>query len=373
MPYVHDLRQPMTTDAQCWHAIRSRDASFDGVFYYGTLSTRVYCRPSCAARPARRTSVRLFESAAAAAAAGFRPCKRCTPQRPRDPLAERLEAVARHIGANASAPLPLARLAALAALSPTHFQRVFKARFGVTPRAYQDGIRLSRLRRGLRDGAAVIDAITTAGYSSGSRVYGEAARQLGMTPSSYRAGGAGQTISYACRETTLGPLLMAATDAGVCFAQFGDTPAALLARLAAEFPAARLEPSPRADSPALDAWMRAFARHLDEDAPRPDIPLDLRGTAFQVRVWRFLLGLSRGDVVSYTEVARAIGAPTAVRAAASACGANRIAVLVPCHRVLRGDGGLGGYRWGLERKRALLDRERAAVRHGPHRTGAAGG
>jgi AraC family transcriptional regulator of adaptative response/methylated-DNA-[protein]-cysteine methyltransferase len=275
-----------------------------------------------------------------------------------------LEAVAQYIAENASQALPLARLAALAALSPTHFQRVFKAHFGVTPRSYQDGVRLSRLRQELRAGTTVLDAITSAGYSSGSRVYGEAARHLGMTPSTYRAGGAREKISYACRDTSLGPLMMAATARGVCFAEFGESSTALLEQLAREFPAATLEPSAQAASPALDAWMQAFARHLDSAAPRPDIPLDLRGTAFQVRVWRFLLGLAAGDVVSYTEVARAIGAPKAVRAAASACGANRIAILIPCHRVLRGDGGLGGYRWGLDRKRALIDRERADARGG---------
>jgi len=183
-----------------------------------------------------------------------------------------------------------------------------------------------------------------------------------MTPSAYREGGAGETIAYACRPTALGQLMMAATDRGVCFAQFGPSAAALRRELASEFPKATLSPSPLAKSAQLDAWVRAFEAHVAGRAPRPDVPLDLRGTAFQIRVWRFLLGIREGEVLSYTEVAAGIGAPKAVRAAASACGANRIAVLVPCHRVLRGDGGLGGYRWGLERKRALLDRERAAGR-----------
>ena len=360
MQATSNSRQPMTTDAQRWTAIATRDSAFDGVFYYGTLSTRIFCRPSCASRPARRASVRFFASPAEAQAAAFRPCKRCNPLAQRDPLVARIEAVARHITEHADESLPLARIAARAALSPAHFQRVFKTHFGVTPRAYQDGVRLSRLRQGLRSGSTVIEAIATAGYSSGSRVYGEAARNLGMTPSTYRSGGAGEIVSYACRDTALGPLLMAATARGVCFAQFGPSQASLLGQLAAEFPAATLIASTQAESPELDAWMQAFAVHLQGLAPRPDIPLDLRGTAFQVRVWRFLLGLVSGDIVSYTELAAAIGAPKAVRAAASACGANRIAVLIPCHRVLRGDGGLGGYRWGLERKRALLDIERSA-------------
>jgi AraC family transcriptional regulator, regulatory protein of adaptative response / methylated-DNA-[protein]-cysteine methyltransferase len=365
MSLSHNIRHPMTTDAQRWQAIRTRDASADGVFCYGTLSTRVFCRPSCASRPARRTSVEFFDSTDTAVAAGCRPCKRCKPLERRDPLAVRLEAVARHIAANAAEGLPMARLATMASLSPTHFQRVFKAHFGVTPRAYQDGLRLSHLRKGLRKSTTVLEAITSAGYSSASRVYGEAARHLGMTPSAYRAGGARESISYACRQTSLGPLMMAATAKGVCFAEFGESAAALLAKLGAEFPAATLEPSPQAGAEALDAWMQAFARHLDGNTPRPDIPLDLRGTAFQVRVWRFLLGLAPGEIVSYTELAQAIGAPKAVRAAASACGADRIAVLIPCHRVLRGDGGLGGYRWGLDRKRTLIDQERALARGGP--------
>ena len=235
----------------------------------------------------------------------------------------------------------------------------------MSPKVYQDGVRLARLKAGLRGGAAVLDAIVGAGFSSTSRVYGAAARNLGMTPSAYRAGGGGETIAYACRPTALGLLMMAATDRGVCFAEFGMSEAALQRALAAEFPNATLARSAMAASPELEAWVRAFEAHLGGGAPRPDVPLDLRGTAFQIRVWRFLLGIREGEVLSYTEVAAGIGAPKAVRAAASACAANRIAVLVPCHRVLRGDGGLGGYRWGIERKRALLDRERAATRRQP--------
>jgi AraC family transcriptional regulator of adaptative response/methylated-DNA-[protein]-cysteine methyltransferase len=366
-------RRAMPTDTERWHAVATRDARFDDTFCYGTRSTGVYCRPSCASRPARRASVLFFDSTTEAEAAGFRPCKRCRPDAARTPLAVRLEAVARQISAHATERLPLAVLASHAALSPAHFQRAFKAHFGVTPRAFQDGVRLRQLKDGLRAGSTVTGAIADAGYSSASRVYGEAARQLGMTPSAYRAGGAGEAIRHACRDTPLGLLMMGATAKGVCFAEFGDSPEALRARLAAEFPAARLEESGRARSPELDAWMQAFARHLAGTAARPDVPLDLRGTAFQVRVWRFLLGLASGDTVSYSAVAAAVGAPKAVRAAASACAANRIAVLVPCHRVLRGDGSLGGYRWGLERKRSLLDRERAAATPGSRRprTGAA--
>jgi len=364
MTACDNARETMPTDSQMWRATGARDPHFDGVFWYAVTTTGVFCRPSCPSRRPRRDNVRFFPSTAAALAAGFRPCKRCAPLANREPLAARLEAVARYIDAHADQPLPLAGLAARAHLSPAHFQRRFKALLGVSPKAYQDGARLARLKAGLRSGGAVLDAIVGAGFSSTSRVYGEAARNLGMTPSTYRAGGAGETIAHACRPTALGLLMMAATDRGVCFAQFGPSEAALRRKLAAEFPQATLVASPMADSPLLDAWIRAFEAHVGGHAPRPDVPLDLRGTAFQVKVWRFLLGIRAGEVVSYSEVAAGIGAPTAVRAAASACAANRIAVLVPCHRVLRGDGGLGGYRWGIERKRTLIDGERASARGG---------
>jgi AraC family transcriptional regulator, regulatory protein of adaptative response / methylated-DNA-[protein]-cysteine methyltransferase len=355
-------RMTVPTDSQMWRAISARDPRFDGVFWYGVTTTGVFCRPSCSSRRARRDHVRFFASMAAASTAGFRPCKRCTPLAARDPLTARLEDVARYIDAHADEALPLATLAGRARLSPAHFQRRFKALIGVSPKAYQDGARLARLKAGLRSGSAVLEAIVGAGFSSTSRVYGEAARNLGMTPSSYRAGGAGETIAYACRPTALGLLMMAATDRGVCFAQFGPNEAALRRGLATEFPKAILAASPLADSPQLDAWIRAFEAHVGGHAPRPDVPLDLRGTAFQIKVWRFLLGIREGALLSYSELAAGIGAPKAVRAAASACAANRIAVLVPCHRVLRGDGGLGGYRWGTDRKRALIDAERVAAR-----------
>jgi AraC family transcriptional regulator of adaptative response/methylated-DNA-[protein]-cysteine methyltransferase len=273
--------------------------------------------------------------------------------------AERIAAVAAHIEAHADETLPLAQLARRAGLSPAHFQRAFKAAVGISPKAFQDAARQRRLKSALRAGTGVTVAIFDAGFGSTSRVYGQAARSLGMTPSAYRAGGAGESIAWAVRTTVLGPLMMAATDRGVCFVQFGDDAAALRGQLASEFPRATLAASAAGSSAALDAWIDALEVHLRGAAPRPDLPLDLRGTAFQVKVWRFLLGLEAGTVVSYSELARAIDRPRAVRAAASACAANRIAILVPCHRVLRGDGGMGGYRWGIERKRALLDAERA--------------
>jgi AraC family transcriptional regulator of adaptative response/methylated-DNA-[protein]-cysteine methyltransferase len=347
----------MTTEQQMRHAVRARDAAYDGRFVYAVITTGVYCRPSCAARPARPENLRFFATGSDAAAAGFRPCKRCRPEEP----AARLNAVveaARYIEANSGETLTLAHLAGRAGLSPARFQRAFKTAFGVSPKAYHDAARMRALKASLKSGEDVSGAIYAAGFGSTSRVYGAPARSIGMTPSAYRAGGAGEAIAYACRDTALGTLLLAATDRGVCFAQFGDDADTLLRQLAEEFPRAALEASPAEDSRELGAWLDALVAHVGGGAPRPELPLDLRGTAFQIRVWRFLLSVPEGSVVSYGEVAAAIEQPRAVRAVASACAANRVAVLVPCHRVLRGDGTLGGYRWGMERKRALLDAER---------------
>jgi AraC family transcriptional regulator of adaptative response/methylated-DNA-[protein]-cysteine methyltransferase len=267
--------------------------------------------------------------------------------------------LARYIERHADQPLSLQTLATQTQLSPAYLQRLFKGVLGVSPKAYHDAARLRLLKQGLKSGKTVLDSINEAGFQSTSRVYGHATRTLGMTPSTYRSGGLGEVISYAFRDTALGPLLMAATLRGVCFAQFGSSEHALVGQLQSEFPRATVRTSDATQSPALDAWIKALEAHIGGSAPRPDVPVDLRGTAFQIRVWRFLLAVPEGDVLSYTEVAGGIGAPKSVRAAAAACAANRIAILVPCHRVLRGDGGLGGYRWGLERKRVLLNQERA--------------
>lgn len=274
------------------------------------------------------------------------------------PRIARLVAVARHIEAHADEPLPLASLAVIAGLSSSRLQKQFKEAFGISPKAYQDAARMRRFKQSLKDGDKVTDAIFASGFGSVSRVYGEATRNIGMQPKAYRAGGAGEVIVYACRATALGLMAMAATDKGVCLVQFGDDEASLITCLEAEFPNAELIASPARDAPELDAWMDALDQHISKGAPKPDLPLDMRGTAFQVKVWQFLLTIQEGDVLSYSQVAEKIDKPKAVRAVGSACGKNRIGVLIPCHRVLRGDGGLGGYRWGLERKRALLDAER---------------
>lgn len=339
-------------------AVAARDKTCDGRFFYAVITTGVFCRPSCPARAARPENLRFFADADAAVAAGFRPCKRC---RPADTAAglTRLVEVAQHIEAHADERLTLAALAKRAGLSPSRFQRVFKAAFGVSPKAYQDALRMNRFKTALKEGDDVTGAIFSAGYGSISRIYGEQLRNIGMTPKAYRAGGAGETIGYVCRETALGPTMMAATKRGVCFVQCGRTSEALLEHLRAEFPKAKLIASAAQDTLELDAWIEALDAHISQGTPRPDLPLDLRGTAFQMKVWRFLLSVRDGDVISYGELAARIEKPKAVRAVASACAANRIGVLVPCHRVLRCDGSLGGYRWGLERKQALIDAERS--------------
>ena len=276
-------------------------------------------------------------------------------------MTSRIESLAAFIRDHADEPLPLARLADEASLSPFHLQRTFKAVIGVSPKEYQAAERLKSFKARLRGGDSVLSATFEAGYGSTSRVYEQVDGGLGMTPSAYRAGGAGEVMVHAVRQTALGPLIMAATDRGVCFVQFGDHAEALLDQLRTEFPKAELRAAGTGAGAPLDAWMTALDDHLSRAAPRPDLPLDLRGTAFQVKVWRFLLSVKSGEVVSYSEIADGVSAPRAVRAAASACAANRLAVLIPCHRALRADGGLGGYRWGLERKRALLDTERTAA------------
>jgi AraC family transcriptional regulator, regulatory protein of adaptative response / methylated-DNA-[protein]-cysteine methyltransferase len=352
------LTTKMPPESVMRRALAERDAGYDGTFVYGVITTGVYCRPSCPSRPAKPENVRFFPDATAAESAGLRECKRCRPRASRDRATRIIETIAGYIEQHAHERLTLGHLAERAHLSPAHLQRRFKAALGVSPKMFQDAARLRRLKGGLKAGKSIVDAIADAGFESTSRVYGHAPRSLGMTPSAYRQGGAGETIAYAARDTAMGPLLMAATDRGVCFAQFGASTAALIAQLKSEFPHATHAPSRMAGSGELDDWMRAFDAHLAGNAPRPELPLDLRGTAFQIRIWRFLLQVPEGSVVSYSELAAGIGAPKAVRAAASACAANRIAVLVPCHRVLRGNGALGGYRWGLERKRVLIDGER---------------
>ncbi len=353
---------------ECWRAVANRDARYDGRFVYGVKTTGIFCRPSCPSRRAKRENVRFYPSVDRAREDGLRACRRCRPggdrSRQTDEASQRsassaaqMSELARFIAEHADEPLSLARLAERAGMSQFHLQRTFRSVIGATPKEFQTALRFQRLKSSLRCTDSVLDAVFRAGFGSTSRVYERLDDRLGMTPSAYRAGGHGERIVYAGRKTAIGWLLMAATDRGVCFVHFGDSRDALVAALEDEFPAAELAPSPAQDHPEFERWMQALEDYLAQRAPSPEVPLDLRGTAFQIRVWRFLLTVRDGEVVSYGEVARAIGAPRAARAVANACAANHIAALIPCHRVLRGDGSLGGYRWGEERKQALLDRE----------------
>ncbi len=349
----------MPTERDMAQAIKDRDENFNGQFVYGVVTTGVFCQPACPSRLANPQNIRYFCSNELAMLAGFRACKRCHPNK--DMLeVERLVNVARYIEKHLDESLSLTQLANVSGLSSSWLQRRFKIAFGLSPKVYQDGLRMEQFKLSLQAGEGITESIFASGYSSISRVYGEATRHLGMNPKVYRAGGRGELIYYAFVKSALGLIAMAATQKGVCFAQFGESEASLIEQMQSEFSAAELIPSHAQDTLELDNWIEALNQHISQAAPRPDLPLDMRGTVFQVTVWKFLLSIKEGDVLSYSDVANGIDKPKAFRAVATACAKNRIGILIPCHRVLRGDGTMGGYRWGLERKRILLDAERAA-------------
>ena len=337
-----------------WAAVLARDPGADGRFWYSVRTTGVYCRPSCAARRARPENVRFHDSPADAECAGFRPCRRCRPDRPpaRVAHADKVERACRLIEGAEQAP-DLATLAADAGLSPFHFHRVFKAATGLTPKAYAAAHRARRVRNGLAHGDSVTSAVYDAGYNSSGRFYAQAEAMLGMRPSDYRAGGANTAIRFAVGECSLGAILVAASERGICAILIGDDPDALARELQDTFPKAELIGGD-ADFEQLVARVVGF---VEAPAIGLDLPLDVRGTAFQQRVWQALRDIPAGSTASYAEIARAIGAPKATRAVAGACASNLLAVAIPCHRVVRSDGALSGYRWGVERKRALLERE----------------
>jgi len=342
-------------DEDRWAAVVARDAKADGLFFYSVRTTGVYCRPACPSRRALRVNVRFHASCDAAEAAGFRPCKRC---RPRDmSLAQQhAGAIARachQIETTAESP-SLEALAQVAGMSRFHFHRTFKAVTGMTPKAYAAAKRVQRLHAALPASGSVTAAIYRAGFNSSSRFYENASASLGMAPSRYRKGGAGMTIRYAVGDASLGMVLVAATDQGVCSIALGDTVETLVRELHGRFPRARLIPG----GVSFEQWLDVALRFVDMPGATLDLPLDVQGTVFQHRVWLALRDVPAGRTVSYTELARRIGAPSAVRAVAHACAANPVAIAIPCHRAVRNDGGLAGYRWGLTRKRELLARER---------------
>ena len=347
----------LVTDDERWAAVVRRDPAADGRFYYSVSTTGVYCRPTCAARLARREHVRFHLTCAEAEGAGFRPCKRCRPNEA--PLAERqASAVARAcrlIEAAEESP-GLDALAAAAGLSRFHFHRVFKAVTGLTPKAYAAAHRANRVRDELTRSPTVTDAIYGAGFNSNGRFYATSSKVLGMTPTDFRAGAPGASIRFAVGECSLGSILVAASDKGICAILLGDDPDALARDLQDRFPKARLI----GGDPGFERWVAEVVGFVEAPQLGLALPLDVRGTAFQQRVWRALSEIAPGSRASYAEIAGRIGAPRAVRAVAKACAANPLAVAISCHRVVRHDGALSGYRWGVERKRALLAREAAA-------------
>lgn len=339
---------------ECWSAVLARNRAFDGRFVTGVLSTSIYCRPSCAARHPLRENVRFFANGAEARSAGLRPCKRCSP----DEVSRDERAVLMAIAAIKAAeqPLALAGLAAEVGYSPAHFQRLFKRATGLSPAAYARALRLERaseaLSAGGRQGGRVTDAIYDAGFNAPSRFYAASGERLGMTPSAWANGGRGVTIRWAIVASSLGPMLVAATEKGVCRLSFNEGREALEAR----FPKAALVEG----GSEFAALLADVVASVENPAAMRDVPLDVQGTAFQEAVWRELRRIPPGETRSYAEIAASVGKPGAVRAAGSANGANNVAVLIPCHRVIRSDGSLGGYAYGLEIKQKLLERERLA-------------
>ena len=347
-------------DAQRWRIVTARDARYDGRFVYGVRSTGIFCRPSCPSRRAARRHVVFFDGATAARARGFRACRRCLPESGAgaDPLLGKVLLVCRHIASHPAESSPLAVLAQLAGLSPHHFQRRFKRIVGVTPRQYADEVRLGIVRVQLKEARNVTDALYEAGYGSSSRLYERAPSLLGMTPAAYRFGARGESIRYTIAASPVGRILVAATTRGICRVLLNDSVAALTAGLKRDYPSAEI----RRDDAALGKWARAIRDDLDGRAPLAGLPLDIRATAFQRKVWELLQKIPRGQTRSYSEIARAAGKPRAARAVGTACGLNPVALIIPCHRVVREDGSLGGYGWGIDRKKKLLDLEQAGAR-----------
>lgn len=351
---ISSINKKYQTDAERWEAFAARDPQADGHFFIGVKTTGIFCRVVCPARLPRRENVVFFDTWQEAEAAGLRACKRCAP---RDDSAEthrQAVVAACQVLDEAERAPSLADLAGQADLSPFHFQRVFKRIVGLSPKQYYLARRTERLREALPGAGSVTGAIYDAGYASSGRFYAQSQHSLGMKPSAYRKGGAGMEISYAIRSSALGLMLAAATRDGLCLICFGERAADLEQELHRRFPRARIA----ADGGDFKTWLEKVLRYVENPAGRLDLPLDIRGTVFQRKVWAALREIPSGATRTYSQVAEAIGSPRAVRAVANACADNNLAVAVPCHRVVRTDGGLGGYRWGLKRKQALLEKEK---------------
>jgi AraC family transcriptional regulator of adaptative response/methylated-DNA-[protein]-cysteine methyltransferase len=337
-----------------WQAVQTRDASQDGNFVFAVSSTGVYCRPSCPARRPRRENVTFFSKPDQAEKAGYRACLRCRPKAiSGNGTTEMVKAMCRYIERHLDEPLTLARLGSEFHQSTFHLQRTFKRVLGITPRAYADSCRMNQLKDNLRAGHSVTRSMYDAGYSSSSRLYERTASQLGMTPDKYRRGAIAAPIRYTCADSPLGRMLIAATDKGICAIQFANSDGELEQGLKHEFPFAIR----RRDDDAMQSWKKDLLRQMRGQRLNTALPLDIQATAFQRRVWTHLQSIPFGATRSYAAVAKAISQPTATRAVARACATNPVAVAIPCHRVVRKSGDMGGYRWGMERKKALLELE----------------
>jgi AraC family transcriptional regulator of adaptative response/methylated-DNA-[protein]-cysteine methyltransferase len=342
---------------QLWQAVMAKDSSYDGQFVFAVSSTGIYCRPSCPSRRAHRERVKFFDLPEAAEQAGFRACLRCQPQRAHvvDPQIELVQRVCRFLNTSDSETLKLAELASHAGISVFHLQRTFKRVMGISPRQYLAARRFGNFKTLVRKGDSVTTALYESGFNSSSRLYEHAAEELGMTPATYSRGGRGVNISYTIAGSPMGRLLVAITERGVCAVRMGDSDAELEKDLREEFPQAEI----KRDDSVLREPVQKILNHLDNNESRLDLPLDIRATAFQRQVWEKLRAIPYGETASYADVAKALGKPGAVRAVGRACATNPVALVIPCHRVVREDKSLGGYRWGLERKKKLLEHERS--------------
>jgi AraC family transcriptional regulator of adaptative response/methylated-DNA-[protein]-cysteine methyltransferase len=348
-------RNGVPLDDGRWRAVLARDRGWDGSFVTAVLTTGIYCRPSCPARHPKRENVRLYDGPDAAERAGYRACLRCKPREAAvNPEAALVDRVRRHLEEHRDERVTLKELARVAGKSPFHLQRTFKRVAGVTPRQYAASLRLDRFKERLRGKESVTMALYEAGYGSSSRLYEHSAERMGMTPASYRSGGLGAEIRFAVAETAIGSVLVGATERGICSVKIGGTASSLERDLRREFPAATIH----SGGTSLRRWVQALTRHLGGASPHIDLPLDMKGTAFQWKVWEALRAIPYGETRTYREVAASIGAPNAARAVGHACATNPVAILVPCHRVVREGGGLGGYAYGLPVKKALLESER---------------
>jgi AraC family transcriptional regulator of adaptative response/methylated-DNA-[protein]-cysteine methyltransferase len=339
---------------QRWTLVLNRTTKADGDFVYAVRSTGIFCRPSCPSRRPRRELVEFFDSPQQAQQAGYRACRRCLPLQ-QNPQMEKVEGACRYIEAHADDTLSLSQIAAHAGVSPFHFQRLFKRALGISPRQYQQAQRAAKFKQALNKEARITDAIYEAGYSSSSRAYENGAEQLGMTPTAFRRRGEGVRIQYTIIESDLGRLLIAATPRGICSVRFGETDRTLEQELRREFSAAQISRGDRELRSLAESVVQSLA-----GSASGAVPVDIQGTAFQQRVWNALRDIPRGQTRSYAEIARQIGKPKAVRAVANACASNPVAVVVPCHRVIQKNGSMAGYRWGVERKEALLRAEQQA-------------